>query len=195
MSTDSLMERLEDLRTRQKKIDDTWKNTGNKPLLEFFIELIPRVLDCERCSIFILDPEANNIWLQCGTGLEEREVSVHLNDSMVGRVISTASPLFEHNMNQRAGVHEWVDIQTGFVTHNALCVPVKGSSENTVTGAIQALNKQPGAEFSNDDCEIMEKVAAHMQMNIENIFLRQQLAKLLEDVGVAIKKIEGCLDK
>lgn len=195
MSTDSLTAHLKELRAKQKNIDETWKNTGNKPLLNFLVDLIPRALECERCSIFILNPESDNVWLQCGTELEEREVTVRLNDSMVGRVISSGKFHVEHNMENRSGGHEWVDVQTGFVTHNAMCVPILSSSENEVIGVIQILNKKPNFEFEDEDREILEKLALHIHTNIENIFLRQQMVELLKDVGIAIKKIEAHLEK
>lgn len=193
MTTPTLAQRLDELRAKQKKIDDAWKKTGNKPLLEFFVELIPRALNCERCSIFVLDPEADNVWVQCGTGLKEHQVSVPRADSLVGQVISTGQFQNDSEMENRVGPHEWVDMQTGFVTRNVLCVPVRGVTQEIVTGAIQVLNKKSFGKFTDDDRKILEKLAAHIQMNIEHIYLRQQLAKLLEETSKAVLLLESRL--
>ena len=193
MAPNTLTQRLDELRSKQKKIDDVWKKTGNKPLLEFFVELIPRALNCERCSIFILDPVNDNVWLQCGTGLKEQQVRVPRAESLVGQVISTGQFQIDGDMENRVGAHEWVDMQTGFITRNVLCVPVSGLSQGKITGAIQVLNKRSFGKFTDDDHKTLEKLAAHIQMNIEHIYLRQQLAKLLEDTSKAVALLESRL--
>lgn len=191
MTTDSLIQRLEELKAKQKKIDAAWRNTGDKPLLDFFVEIIPKTLNCERCSIFVLDPESDNIWVQSGTGLKERQVAVPRGESLVGQVISSGETQLVTDMENRAGSHEWVDMQTGYMTQSALCVPVRGAAPGQVNGAIQVLNKRGMKTFSADDQKILERLAFHIQMNIENIYLHQQLAKLLGDT----RKTIGALEK
>lgn len=190
MTTSTLLQRLEDLKTKQKKIDAAWRKTGDKPLLDFFVEIIPKTLNCERCSIFVLDPESNNIWVQCGTGLKERQVAVPRDESLVGQVISSGESQLESDMENRAGSHEWVDMQTGYMTRSALCVPVRGAAPGQVNGAIQVLNKRGMTSFSEEDQKILERLAFHIQMNIENIYLHQQLAKLLSDTRKTIAALE-----
>jgi len=190
MTTSSLIQRLEDLKAKQKKIDAAWRKTGDKPLLEFFVEIIPKTLNCERCSIFVLDPESDNIWVQCGTGLKERQVAVPRGESLVGQVISSGNAQLESDMENRVGSHEWVDMQTGFMTRSALCVPVRGAAPGQINGAIQVLNKRGMTSFSDEDQKILERLAFHIQMNIENIYLHQQLAKLLGDTRKTIAALE-----
>lgn len=190
MTTESLIQRLEELKAKQKKIDAAWRNTGDKPLLEFFVEIIPKTLNCERCSIFVLDPQSDNIWVQSGTGLKEKQVAVPRGESLVGQVISSGETQLESDMENRAGSHEWVDMQTGYMTRSALCVPVRGAAPGQVNGAIQVLNKRGMKTFSEEDQKILERLAFHIQMNIENIYLHQQLAKLLGDTRKTISALE-----
>ena len=190
MTTDSLIQRLEALKSKQKKIDSAWRNTGDKPLLEFFVEIIPKTLNCERCSIFVLDPQSDNIWVQCGTGLKEHQVAVPRGESLVGQVISSGQTQLESDMENRVGSHEWVDMQTGYMTRSALCVPVRGAASGQVNGAIQVLNKRGMKSFAGEDQKILERLAFHIQMNIENIYLHQQLAKLLGDTRKTIAALE-----
>jgi signal transduction protein with GAF and PtsI domain len=190
MTPAELQQRLDDLKAKQAKLDDAWKRTGNKQLLEFFVELIPRALDAERCSIFVLDPEANNVWVMCGTGLKERQISVPRDDSIVGQVISSGTPRVESGVDQQVGAHEWVDQQTGFVTRSVVCVPVRGVSVGETTGAIEVLNKKKLREFGADDVHLLEKLAFHVQANIESVYLRQQMLKLLIEMNKAIAAME-----
>lgn len=193
MDNSELEQRLNELRAKHNKFDDAWKKTGNKQLLEFFVELIPLALGAERCSIFVLDPEADNVWVMCGTGLKEKQVSVPRDDSLVGEVISSGKTRIESEMEQRVGAHEWVDQQTGFVTRNAVCVPVRGVTTGQTTGAIQVLNKRNFRDFTDVDAKLLEKLAFHIQAQLEQIYLRQQMLKLMGDMTKAIATMESKL--
>jgi transcriptional regulator with GAF, ATPase, and Fis domain len=193
MTEQSLEAKLRTLEHKHKLINDAWQKTGNRELLAFFVELMPKALDCERCSIFILDPVDNNIWVQCGTGLLEKQVSVSQSGSMVGEVISTGEPRLVEDMQGQVGTHDIVAAQTGFVARNALCVPIHGVSTKRVTGAIQVLNKQQGKRFTQHDHALLDKLAYHLQMNIENIFLRQEMSKLSVALGKKIQELKARL--
>lgn len=190
-----LMQRLDELKKKQKMIDRAWEKSANRKLLEFFVELIPKALKVERCSIFILDPKEDNVWVHCGTGIEEKQISVPTWSSMVGNVISSGEWQMEMDMEQLVGAHDTVDVKTGFISRNALCVPVHGVTTDQVTGAIQVLNKQGDLPFVEEDREILEKLAFHLQMNIENLYLRQEMAKVSYEMGKAIKRMEQKLQK
>lgn len=190
MSDPTLEARLADLKAKQAKLDEAWKKTSNKPLLEFFVEIIPRTLDAERCSIFVLDNDLKNVWVMCGTGLKERQICVPRENSLVGDVISTGVARIESDMDQQVGAHEWTDSQTGFETRSAVCVPVRSLTSKKVTGAIQVLNKKGIGVFTLDDQQILEKLAFQIQSNIESIFMQQQTVKLLTEMQKAIAAME-----
>jgi len=194
MSRSKLVEKLEELRTKQKLIDNAWKKTGNKEFLQFLVEILPKTLNAERCSIFILDPVDENIWVQCGTGLTERQVTVARASSLVGKTISTGQFQIETDMDKHLGAHDTVAIKTGFVTRNALCVPVHGVTKDRVTGAIQVLNKIGGHTFTDQDRIILEKLAFHLQMNVENIFIKQELVKISDEMKEQIMSLETKLN-
>ncbi len=193
MEKNLLENKLQALRIKQEKVNRVWRKTGNKELLQFFVDMMPKLLQAERCSIFILDPENENIWLQCGTGLAEKQVTVPQRDSLVGQVISTGEYRQETDMDMLVGSHGVVDMQTGFVTRSALCVPVHGISQDRVTGAVQVLNKLGGKAFDDEDRAILERLARLLQLNIENIFLRQELAIISTEMNDKIALLESRL--
>lgn len=193
MDKPTLEKKLEKIRAKQEKLEQSWRKTGNKELLQFFIDIMPSVLKVERCSIFILDPEENKAWLQCGTGLEEKQVSVPTRGSVVGRVISSGQPWMDMELETSVGEHDVVSMKTGFIARNTLCVPVFGVSTNTVTGAIQVLNKIRDNEYTDGDEAILGRLAYQLQMNIESIFLRQEMAKISEEMKRKIEELEQSL--
>ncbi len=166
------------------------KRAGNKELLQFFVDIIPRALGTERCSIFILDPVNDDVWVQCGTGLSEKAVTVPKSGSLVGQVVSTGQIIIEEDMQSHVGAHDLVAMKTGFITRNAMCVPVHGVTTKRVTGAIQILNKKDGFKFSTFDRTTLEKLAFLLQMNIENIFLRQELSRVSLELKKQIELLE-----
>lgn len=184
-----LEKKLKQLRDKQQLMEKAWREAGNRQLLQFFVDIMPKALDAERCSIFILDPVDEKAWLQSGTGMNEKQLQVPTKNSIVGRVISSGEYVIEDDLEDQVGAHDIVAVKTGFVTRNALCVPVHGVTTKKVVGAIQLLNKQHG-NFDDADREILERLAFHLEMNIENIFLRQELAKISVEMGQKIRKLE-----
>lgn len=191
MEHNALYHKLEELKRKQELIEQAWKKrSGNQELLQFFVEIMPKALDAERCSIFILDPINDDVWLQCGTGLSEKSVTVPKSGSLVGQVISSGKAIIEQDMQGLVGTHDLVAMQTGFISRSAICVPVHGVTTNRITGAIQVLNKKNERRFSDHDQATLEKLAFLLQMNIENIFLRQELSRVSTQLKQQIETLE-----
>jgi len=182
--------RLEELRNKQQLINKAWEKVSNNQLLELFVEIIPRSLNVERCSIFILDPENDNVWLRCGTGVKPKQIQVPKSSSMVGAVISSGNYKVEYNMDNNDGIHDSVDMQTGFTTRNSLCVPIRGMNTDKITGAIQVLNKKEGEDYNDSDRELLEKVAFNIQTAIESMFVRQETLKISDEMERRIQLFE-----
>ena len=190
----NLQDKLSELRRNQETLEKAWKQrSGNKAMLEFLVQIMPRALEAERCSIFILDAFRDNVWVQAGTGLAEKQVEVPKSGSMVGQVVSTGQCIIEHDMQNLVGTHDLVAVKTGFVTRNAICVPVQGVTRKQITGAIQVLNKREGKRFGDDDKKILEELAFLLQMTIENIFIRQELARMMMEMKRQIELLESKL--
>ena len=151
-----------------------WGSHSNRKLLELYVDLIPPALGVERCSIFINDPERNETWMNVGTGIEEGEIRLSIENSLVGRVIERGKSLTLENMQQIEGVHQQIDAKTGFITHNELCVPIKSLLDEETHGAIMVLNKQNQTPFTEADQALLQRVAMQIQAATETIFLRQK---------------------
>ena len=80
--------------------------------------------------------------------------------SMVGRVIETGAPMFFGYTKGRSRPMVNLAKDTGFEVRTMVTVPLKGSGKNI--GAIQVLNKEPGAkqqEFVEQDLILLQEVA------------------------------------
>ena len=163
-----------DLSSRQQALFEEFDPKGGSKLLDFYVRITPRALNAERCSIFIHDPENRKVWLQPGTGVTDRGIEVSLNDSIVGQVIASGKPVIVSNLQIRNGTHKKIDAQTGFVTRELICVPVRSQDRSEITGAIQALNKKNSGGFNEEDQAFLEEISEHLQSIVDSVFLSQE---------------------
>ncbi|MBI5449848.1 MAG: GAF domain-containing protein [Gammaproteobacteria bacterium] len=184
------LKRIDELKARQQMINKTWQKTVNRELLDFFVDILPRLLDAERCGIFIHDPVKNDVWLHAGTGLQAQELTVPVRTSLVGRVISSGEAVIENDLDNQIGAHDAVAIKTGFITYTAICVPIFGASRQRVTGAVEVLNKKRGLHFDEQDKQLLERVARLIQIQVENLFARQELINISEEINKQIAMLE-----
>ncbi|MCK5639942.1 MAG: hypothetical protein KAJ19_04065, partial [Gammaproteobacteria bacterium] len=66
MDKELLVKKLKELKEKQQLVEQAWEKIGNKGLIDFFIEIIPTMLNAQRASIFVLDPEKEKVWLHTG---------------------------------------------------------------------------------------------------------------------------------
>lgn len=189
--------KLDELRKKQQLVDAKWQQAGDRNMLSCFVELVPMALGVARCSIFVLDPKSSNVWLQCGTGLQENAINVSLDGSLVGEAISSGRPLVADDLEERMGAHYEVSMKTGFRPRDSLCVPIISMTSKKVIGAIQVLNKVNKGlgqdPYSQKDIEVLQKLAYNIQFTVENIFLRQEYAKISKAMSQQIKMLESKL--
>jgi GAF domain-containing protein len=155
---------------------------GDDPLLDFYVKVTAKVLDCERCSIFIRDRQTGKVFLKSGTGLKERDIVVDVDTSVVGKVIETGEPIIMEGMHQRDGVHKSIDAKTGFTTRNILCIPVYSLNSKRVVGAVQVLNKVDGTQFNEDDQAVLTELARFLQLSLETGLANQQAQRAMRNL-------------
>lgn len=157
-------------------------------ILSFYTRIMPRVIDVERCSVFIHDAGRDKVWLKAGTGVGEHEIEVPTRGSVVGDVIASGEPVIVSELAARPGAHKGTDEKTGFVTRNVLCVPITSPIRKQVTGAFQFLNKLDDREFTEEDMSLALEAAEHLQTEVDDIFLGQEPAGLGERFSSAARK-------
>ncbi|MBF0368409.1 MAG: GAF domain-containing protein [Magnetococcales bacterium] len=193
MAKHELVQRLGQLKDKQRQLNRSWNANGNKDLMEFFMEIMPKLVDAERCSIFIHDPVTDRVWLQCGTGLNEKQIVIPKTGSNVGKVIATGKHICINRREEQSPFARRVENQTGFATKNMLCVPIKSLTTKDIPGAIQVLNKKGRNKrdgFSEEDRVLLEKVALHLEMVTENIFLNQEMVDISDKLRGRIDFVE-----
>lgn len=181
---------IEQLNQKRNYLDADLDTSGKISLLEFYVKIVPKVLDAERCSIFIYDPDSKTIWLKCGTELKERDIEITTEyDSVVVNVITSGQHKVITALDKKNGIHKQMDEKTGFVTRDILCIPIKSLDGAEVTGAVQILNKKGEGAFNDDDRILLEEMAHFLELTIENIFFNQETANVLENMHSMMTKV------
>lgn len=177
----SIVGDVANIRERQRQLALQSGDAGDDPLLDFYVRVMAKMLDAERCSIFIREPDTGKVWLKCGTALGQRDIVVDIDTSIVGQVVKTGESVFIEGLEHKQGPHKAVDARTGFTTRNILCVPVTTLDGKVVAGAVQVLNKKGGTvPFSDEDEAMLDDSAHFLQLAIETAFVNQLSAGALD---------------
>jgi transcriptional regulator with GAF, ATPase, and Fis domain len=182
-------QRLEILRTRLEQVNSSWSVNEYEALLKFYVEIIPKIFEAERCSIFIVEPDTEKIWLKYGTGIIEKDIEPPKEGTIVGNAISSGKYIITNNLGTESIYHIKLEEKTRFATRNLLCTPIKSLTEKGITGAVEVLNKLNGKLFSDKDGELLQEIAHYLSMAIENILLNQEILQVSNELNSELENM------
>ena len=178
------------LRQRLSQVTGSWAIDDYRAFVNFYIRILPKLMDAERCTIFIMELGSNRICSIHGTGLVERQIEPPLEGSIVGQVIRTGESCIENDLRSHPGFHVSTDELTGFVSKNMVCSPIKSSSGNAIAGAVELLNKNNNAAFDADDLRQLEEVARFLSISIESIVLNHEILRIAGALDQEVDRLE-----
>lgn len=131
-----------------------------------------RVLQVERTSIWVVDPENGDLFTRVSEGMDA--IRVPKGKGIVGAVAEAGEPLLIPDAYADSRFNPDVDKKTGFKTRQILCIPMKDIDGQRVVGVIQALNKAGGENLGGYDMELASIIAAQVGVVLEQAALREQ---------------------
>lgn len=164
--------------------------------LEKILEVITRetqvMLNCDRCSVFVLDRETGELWTQVAQGLiGHRVISISLNGtSIVSECARTAQIINIIDAYSDKRFDAEIDRQTGYRTKSVLCVPMRNRG-GEVIGVFQALNKVD-RPFTSEDEGWLEGLTAVAANLIEQA---QAYAEIERFVDKTLEMLAQTIDK
>ena len=135
-------------------------------VLGALVEMTTNQLNAARGSLFLNDPATNELYSRVAQGNIKREIRILNNSGIAGYVFSSGEPLIIHDAYQDSRFNRSVDEQTGFVTRNILCVPIK-TLKGEVIGVAQTLNKNKG-NFSRHDLHLLEAMTSQGTLALQS---------------------------
>jgi adenylate cyclase len=146
-------------------------------LLGMIAATATQLLEAERSSIFLHDPESDTLISKVAEGLEGASLSIGSDEGVAGAVFTSGERINLADVSVDSRFSDRVDHATGFKTHNLLCEPLV-TQEGARIGVVQVLNRRDGA-FAEREEKLLEAFAAQAVVAIEK-------ARLFRDV-VAMK--------
>ena len=178
------------LRQKLSQLGRSWTVDDYNNFLVFYMNFIPKIMDVERCTIYISDRENKTIFSMFATGVEGRRIEPPMEGSIVGEVVNTNKTIIANKLSTRNGFHLQIDKQTGFVSRNTICTPIQSLTSRTVIGAIQLLNKKDDAPFSHTDQTVLEEIAGYLSMSTESILLNREILQVASKINREAKRFD-----
>jgi signal transduction protein with GAF and PtsI domain len=130
--------------------------------LAFISSSAKDIIGANRCSIFIYDVDADELWTTLADGVEK--ITVPYDIGIVGQTIRLQKPILENDAYDNPNFLADVDMQTGYYTQNILTAPIF-NSKREIIGVLQLLNKDGG--FNKKDVEFITFFAHYISGFIE----------------------------
>ncbi|XP_067122627.1 cGMP-dependent 3',5'-cyclic phosphodiesterase-like isoform X2 [Centruroides vittatus] len=126
--------------------------------------------NAERCSLFLLDKEQNELIAKvfdsnmADDGGESKDVRLPAHQGIAGHVATTGEMLNIHDAYSHPLFYRKMDEVTGFKTRNILCFPIQDDSG--VVGVAELCNKKDGRYFTHFDEEIANAFSIYCAISI-----------------------------
>lgn len=138
-------------------------------LLRLNAGLARDLVAADRCSLWLLDAQKNELWTKVAHGIDELRVPA--GHGLVGACVSQNETILVNDTSKDERFLNRVDKGSGYVTQSVVVLPLRAAG-GKVIGALQALNKPGG--FTPADVELLGLAAAYSASAIDAQRLRQE---------------------
>ena len=153
------------------------------------MEVVTETLDADRSSLFLYDPETEELFSRVMQGNVMGEVRFPATRGVAGTVFASgkgeiiadayANPLFNREMDQR----------TGYRTRNILCVPIR-NRKHEIIGITQALNKRSG-DFDAEDQQLLEALSHQAASALENARVFEKVDRAQREEALLLEVVSS----
>lgn len=157
-------------------------------LLRLIAEATTELLEADRATIFLVDPDRGELWSKVALGMGVGEIRFPLGTGISGQVAATGETVNIPDAYADKRFNPEPDRTSGYRTRSLLTYAMK-AHDGRVIGVFQAVNKK-GGPFTSVDEETLSSLAASAAVAIENAQLvseqRQLWKTLIETLAVTI---------
>jgi len=163
-------------------------------LLDLIVDETRDVLNCERASLFLYDPQRRELYSKIAHGVSTIRLSVDRGIS--GACARTRKLINVPDVYADPRFNPDVDRESGYRTRNLLSCPLI-SYEGDLVGVLQAINKHQGG-FDSGDEWLLETFSSQAAIALQRAKLLQEYAekqRLERELDLAREIQEGLLPK
>ena len=168
-------------------------------LLAAIVDAATDLLACERATVFLYDPDAQELSSRIATGIEGSaisEIRFPVNKGIAGEVARTGASINLPDAYADRRFNPEFDKASGFRTRSMLAIPLT-DHDGAVVGVLQALNKRAGP-FGAADEEIARFLGSQAGVAIQRQQLLEHYAekqKIQRDLSMASAIQQGLLPR
>ncbi|HEY4221417.1 MAG TPA: HD domain-containing phosphohydrolase [Myxococcota bacterium] len=138
------------------------------------------VIEADRCSLFIVDRERNELYSKIAQGYGGNEIRIPMGAGIAGQCAATKLVINIEDPYADARFNKDIDKATGYRTTSILTVPML-DNEGNCTGVLQALNKKSEpSQFNMEDEELLLALGGSAAVAVENALLHRDIERLFE---------------
>ena len=147
-------------------------------LLPVIIHKTTEVMDAERSSLFIYDPDSDELWSKVAEGMDEKTIRFPAGVGIAGDVAKTLETANIPDAYDDTRFNPEFDKQSNFKTKSVLCMPMT-TRKGELIGVIQVLNKTDRGTFQEGDEKLLEALCiqagvAIVRARLTEAFLEKQ---------------------
>ncbi|XP_029164528.1 cGMP-dependent 3',5'-cyclic phosphodiesterase-like isoform X1 [Nylanderia fulva] len=137
-------------------------------LLREIMAEVRKLTNAERCSLFLLDPDQQDLVAKVFDGISTNEtvneMRIPIGQGIAGHVATTGKLLNIRDAYNHPLFYRGIDEATGFKTRNILCFPIQ--DEKGIVGVAQMCNKINGLYFDAFDEQIATAFSIYCGISI-----------------------------
>lgn len=153
--------------------------TNLDTLLTIIAKEINLALNADRCTVFLLDQETNELWSKVALGVDSKEIRFDAHLGIAGSVVQTGETINIKDAYNDERFNKEIDIKTGYETKSILCMPIRNMSHEII-GAFQVLNKK-GGHFTQKDEDLLIAIGSSAGIALENATLFNKQKQFIEE--------------
>jgi HD-GYP domain-containing protein (c-di-GMP phosphodiesterase class II) len=160
-------------------------------LLSLIVGAAARVVEADRCTLFLVDHERGELWSKVAQGVGTKEIRFPMGRGIAGAVAQTNTSVNIPEAYADPRFNQAVDKQTGYRTRSILCIPMR-SVDGEVVGVLQALNKLNLEPFNDEDEELLSALGGQAAAAVNNALLHKEIEQMMEGfVRASVVAIES----
>jgi len=150
-------------------------------------------MEADRCSIFLLDPNTDELWSTVALGMAGEVIRIPSSAGLAGDCFQTGKTINLEDAYTDNRFNKEVDFHTGYRTKSVLCMPIQ-SREGSRLGIIQLLNKKDGI-FTEEDEAFLQTFGNNASVFIEMAQLQKARIDALEQSRKDLEQLNKAKSK
>jgi len=148
-------------------------------LLVLMADLGRQIVQADRCSLWLIDEERNELWTKVAHGVDE--LRIPLSAGFVGYSLKTGEPLLIDDAYRDSRFDRRSDLKNHYHTTSVMTMPLE--SDGRVMGVFQAINKVgENVFFSKKDLERLKLISVYSAKTIESAVRAETLERYAKEL-------------